>query len=243
MNPKLKGLIVSDNPALSQFVIEIASTHDLPLDLAFTRSLRTGRAMELLGAKQVDIKSQKCINEIIARYDFILSVHCQQIFLESLYESVACFNLHPGLNPHNRGWYPQVFSILNNLPIGATLHRINSRIDGGPVVTQMEVPSFSSDTSLEIYNRIHTAEQKILLEMLPKLCTPDFKHIETPIFEGTYNSKEDFRKLCCLNLNHNGTLKEHIDLLRALTHGDFKNAYYVDEHGDRVYIKIKFEKQ
>ena len=242
MNPKLKGLIVSDNPALSQFVIEIASTYDLPLDLAFTRSLRTGSAMELLGAKQVDIKSQKCIDEIVSVYDFVLSVHCNQIFPQSLYERVACFNLHPGLNPHNRGWYPQVFSILNNLPIGATLHRINSRIDGGPVVTQVEVPTFSSDTSLEIYNRIQTAEQKILFEMLPKLCTPNFEHIETLIPEGNYNSKEDFRKLCCLDLNDKGTLKDHIDLLRALTHGDFKNAYFEDENGHRVYVKIEFEK-
>ena len=242
MNSKLSGLIVSDNPELSRYAAEIASMHELPLDLAFTRLVRTGPAMEILGAKQIDMKSENSIQEIIAKYDFVLSVHCQQIFPASLFEKISCFNLHPGLNPHNRGWYPQVFSILNNLPTGATLHRISSTIDGGPVVTQIEVPTFSSDTSREIYDRIITAEQKILLEMLPNLCAPNFEFKDKPISEGNYNSKEDFRKLCSLNLESKGTLREHIDLLRALTHGDFNNAYYEDENGDRVYVRIRFEK-
>ena len=243
MNSKLKGLIISDNPQLSQFAIEISSTHNLLLDLAYTRSSRTGIEMESLGARKIDVTSKNFIDSAIAKYDYILSIHCQQIFPSKLFQTVSCFNLHPGLNPNNRGWYPQVFSILNNLPTGATLHRLSSKIDGGPVITQIQVPFFSTDTSKEIYDRITTAEKEILTEMLPKLSSPTYQVEEVEIRDGNYNSKDDFKKLCNLDLNSRGTLKEHIDLLRALTHGSFKNAYFKDENGNRVYVSINLQKE
>ena len=61
--------------------------------------------------------------------------------------------------------------------------------------------------------------------------------------EGNYNSVKDFQKLRQLDLTSNGTLAEHIDLLRALTHGDFNNAYFIDEEQNKVFIKVNVNKE
>ena len=56
---------------------------------------------------------------------------------------------------------------------------------------------------------------------------------------GNYNSIDDFRKLCHLDLDNLATLREHIDLLRALSHGKFRNGYFIDERGQKIFIKIE----
>jgi hypothetical protein len=48
--------------------------------------------------------------------------------------------------------------------------------------------------------------------------------------------------LCELNLGSVAPLGEHIDLLRALSHGDYRNAFFIDsESGKKIYISIKME--
>ena len=36
---------------------------------------------------------------------------------------------------------------------------------------------------------------------------------------------------------------EHIDLLRALSHGDFKNAYFLDNKNEKIRVKIELKKE
>ena len=58
------------------------------------------------------LKVKENIDFLINEYDLIISLHCKQLFPSSLVEKVKCINIHPGLNPNNRGWFPQV--IFNN---------------------------------------------------------------------------------------------------------------------------------
>jgi len=37
-------------------------------------------------------------------------------------------------------------------------------------------------------------------------------------------------------------LAEHIDLLRALTHGGFNNAYFIDDKGKKIFVRLSLEK-
>ena len=60
--------------------------------------------------------------------------------------------------------------------------------------------------------------------------------------EGNYNSKQDFDKLCKLNLNETLNMKQCIDKLRALTHGKYKNAYFINENNEKIYISIDLER-
>src|SRR5688500_18212289 len=48
----------------------------------------------------------------------------------------GCVNLHPALLPYNRGAYPNVWSIVDGTPAGATLHWIDRGVDTGDVIAQ-----------------------------------------------------------------------------------------------------------
>ena len=112
------------------------------------------------------IRISKSVDELINNFDLIISCHCKQIFPGKLVNSIRCINIHPGLNPHNRGWYPQVFSIINKKPFGATIHEMDEEIDHGNIILQKEIKLHSWDTSLTAYNQVISAESELLRDSI-----------------------------------------------------------------------------
>ncbi|QDF67644.1 dTDP-4-amino-4,6-dideoxyglucose formyltransferase [Shewanella sp. SNU WT4] len=232
-----KILIVSDNPKLTSFIkqIIIPGINDIECDFCYSKINKTPFLMQELGAEEIDIKSKDV--DFARRYDVIFSLHCKQIFPAEIVNNTVCVNVHPGLNPYNRGWFPQVFSIINKLPIGATIHLMNEDVDAGDIIIQKQTFIADFDTSLEVYEKVQNIELELLSEWFERIVLGDYETF-SPKEVGNYNSINDFNELCNLNLEHVGTLKEHIELLRALSHGDFKNAYFVDADEIKRYIKV-----
>lgn len=233
-----KVLIVSDNPKLSLFLKEslLPNVSDISCEFRYSNINKSPSLMQQLGATEIDIKTKDA--DFARSYDLIFSLHCKQIFPAAVVNNTVCVNVHPGLNPYNRGWYPQVFSIINKLPIGATIHLMNEDVDAGDIIAQQEVLVTETDTSLDVYDKVQNAELSLLSKWFERIVTGSFETF-SPNEIGNYNSISDFNKLCHLNLEHVGSFNEHIDILRALTHGDFKNAFYFDERGVKRYIKIE----
>lgn len=172
-------------------------------------------------------------------YDLVFSLHCKQLFPEGLVKKIKCINVHPGLNPYNRGWFPQVFSILNGKKSGATIHEIDEHLDHGNIIAQREVPIAKHDTSLTAYLKIQDTEVDLLKENLEAILNNTYTAWQ-PSEEGNVNLKKDFNALCELDLNKTQTIGQTIDLLRALSHGEYKNAWFWDEKKEnKIYIKVE----
>lgn len=190
------------------------------------------------------IKPLKVKNEVdflVEEYDMLFSLHCKQIFPSKLVNHVKCINVHPGLNPNNRGWFPQVFSIINSLPCGATIHEIDEHLDHGPIICQKEVKIEMWDTSLTAYNKILDAEIELLSAYLVNILNNEYE--TTVKEEGNLNLKKDFDDLCKIDLDDRDTFRNHINRLRALTHGDYANAYFIDDLGNKIHLKLELKKE
>ena len=180
---------------------------------------------------------------LVNRYDLIFSLHCKQLFPAPLVNKIKCINVHPGYNPYNRGWFPQVFSILNKLPAGATIHEIDEQIDHGPIIARRKVEINNCDTSFSIYNRVQETEVSLLKENIKNILTGNYITF-FPEKEGNVNLKQDFNSLCRLNLDQSLTMQQAIDILRALTHGEYKNAFFIDEKtGEKIYVSLNLERK
>ncbi|WP_299714639.1 dTDP-4-amino-4,6-dideoxyglucose formyltransferase [uncultured Tenacibaculum sp.] len=187
--------------------------------------------------RNIDLRDNKFIDELIETKDLIISIHCKQLFPSKLIEKVKCINVHPGYNPINRGWYPQVFAIINDVEIGATIHEIDEKLDNGNIISRSKVKKYSFDTSYTLYNRVVNEEIKILKENINFIVDNTYKSIK-PEGKGNLYLKKDFNELCVLDLNEKCTMGEAINKLRALTHGSYKNAFFIDESNNKVYVSI-----
>lgn len=179
--------------------------------------------------------------KVAGKYELVISLHCKQLFPAELVRTVRCINVHPGFIPFNRGWYPHVFSIINKQPAGATIHEMDEKIDNGPVIVQKQIDVHAWETSADLYNKIIRAELNLLEEYLQKIIENTYtaKAAQNP---GSLNSDKDFRNLCELNLDEKKRVGDTIDLLRALTHPPYDNAFFIDKATNKkVYVEIRLK--
>ena len=234
-------LVISDNPTLVAGMVKLLAQ---PKFSSHSFDFRCSKGSEEAISKAVgkSVLSIKVKSEnplaLAQQLDLILSLHCKQLFPADLVSAVRCVNVHPGLNPYNRGWFPQVFSILNGLPTGATIHEIDEELDHGNIIIQAPVPSYKWDTSIDIYNRVLAKELELLELHLAKIISGEYE-TTSPSEEGNLNLKKDFNQLCELDLSKTQTVGDTIDSLRALTHGEYQNAYFIDpDSGKKVFVSV-----
>ena len=239
-----KVLVISDNLFLINTFHQLSSgINGLRVDYACSKNNLALLNEPSLPVKINTIEVKNHYGDIIANYHLVFSLHCKQLFPAELVSRVKCINVHPGYNPYNRGWFPQVFSILNKLPVGATIHEIDEKLDHGSIIARKEVKINHWDTSIDVYNKVQQLEVELLTEHLGTILTGDYKTFN-PEQEGNVNLKKDFNALCHLDLNETITLGDAIDKLRALTHGNYANAFFTDPHtGIKVFVKISLEKK
>lgn len=175
-----------------------------------------------------------------AQYDMFFSLHCKQMFPGRLVNRHVCINVHPGYNPYNRGWFPQVFSMINKKPAGVTIHRMDEQLDHGPILFQREVKIYEQDTSFDVYQRILAIEIAMLAEHLPAILRGECTGIPM-CEEGNLNTKQDFADLCRIDLRRPATYGEVIDYLRAMTFAGYRNAFFTTEDGQKIYVTLNLE--
>lgn len=178
--------------------------------------------------------------DLLRDCDLVISIHCKEIFPAVLVNNVRCINVHPGLNPYNRGWYPQVFSIINGLPSGVTIHEIDNRLDHGLIIAQREYTIQPWDTSGTAYAKIMALERELVLENFISIREGTYKPV-APKGEGNINYQKDYEHLKHIDLDQTGTFRDFINRLRALTHENYRNAYFKDPSGKKVFVKIMLE--
>ncbi|WP_252120279.1 dTDP-4-amino-4,6-dideoxyglucose formyltransferase [Symbiopectobacterium purcellii] len=215
-------------------------SHPLKVDFCYTSFNLNPQPMNDIGAKKINVKDEETVNKILEFYDLVFSLHCKQIFPKRLVDNMCCINFHPGLNPYNRGWYPQVFSIINGYPVGSTIHLMDSEVDHGEIISQRAVEVKISDTSFDVYRKIISVEKDLIRENVFNLIEGVFNTTK-PERNCNYNGIREFNNLCKLNLNSVATLGEHLNILRATTHENLKNAYFRDENGKKYFVRVVIE--
>lgn len=236
----MKICVITDNEFIFNNFLDIAKSSKHDFDFFFSNINKDFLEKYKYSTDFHPIKLKDCPNSFFQNYELFFSLHCKQIFPPELVENHRCINVHPGYNPYNRGWFPQVFSIINKLPIGVTIHEIDNDLDHGPIIYQEKLEILSYETSLDIYRRIQQLEIDLLKEHLEDIINHNYiTHKMEP--EGNINYKSDFNKLCEIDLKREGTFGEFIDLLRATTFAKYDNAYFIDEHGQKIYVSINLK--
>lgn len=193
---------------------------------------------QLPGVPRLDVKGS--VAELCQGYDLVFSLHCKQIFPAALLDGVRCVNVHPGLNPYNRGWFPQVFSIIDGQQAGVTIHEMDDQLDHGPIIAQRECPIASWDTSGSVYARLLAIERELVLEHFAAIRDGSYR-AKPMAEEGNLNLKKDFERLRELDLDEHGSFGQFMDRLRALTHDEYRNAWFVDSSGRKVFVRVVLE--
>jgi methionyl-tRNA formyltransferase len=151
-----------------------------------------------------------------------MSVHFPRILNERVLASYDfALNLHPGLLPFGRGWYPVFWALLDEEPAGATLHLMTNAVDGGPVVDQTEVPYTRTDTGASLHDRVQEAEIELFHRWWPRIATGERPPSRPQRPGGSFHSKRDFEQRRSLSDLDAISAEELVRLARCLTFPGF----------------------
>ncbi|WEL17236.1 MULTISPECIES: formyltransferase family protein [unclassified Halorhabdus] len=171
--------------------------------------------------------------------ELILSVGYRHIVPEDVLEipDLGAVNLHKSYLPYNRGFNPNVWSIIEDNPAGTSLHYMTAEIDEGPIIDRQKVPVKPDDDGRDLYERLEDAQVEQFTRHWESIRDDDVDTIEQQSSEGTYHYKREFVEQWEIDPDEEVRIGDFIDRLRALTFPPYDNAYF-EKDGKKYYIDI-----
>ena len=150
--------------------------------------------------------------------------------------------MHPSLLPEGRGRASIPWAILKNLnKTGVTIFKMDSGIDTGPIVDQIEIPLNDKTTATELYKKVNDAHCHLIKKIKKKILNKNFK------VKPQNNSMASIwpgRKPEDGEINLKGSVYDAEKLIRAVTH-PYPGAFYLPKmelntlFGQLKLLKIK----
>jgi methionyl-tRNA formyltransferase len=150
-------------------------------------------------------------------------------------------NLHPALLPFNRGAYPNVWSIIEGTPVGATLHYLDEGVDTGNIIAQRELKVQAADTGATLYHKLEDVCIELFKESWPAFKEGKLARQPQPT-QGTSHRVSDVQGIDQIDLDRHYTARELINLLRARTFPPHPGAYFMDG-GRKIHLELKLTEE
>ena len=170
--------------------------------------------------------------------ELIVSAGFRFIIPEDVLEvpDLGAVNLHPSYLPYNKGANPNVWSIIDDVPAGVSVHYMTSEVDAGPLIGRKQVPVNPDDDGQSLYRRLEKAQIELFKTHWPNIKAGTASSISTTE-NGTHHYKHEFTDLFELDLDKKQKIGDTIDLLRALTFPPYNNAYFKEDN-KKYYVEI-----
>jgi methionyl-tRNA formyltransferase len=174
--------------------------------------------------------------------DYLVACGYRHIVPESILDvpTEGCLNVHPAYLPYNRGANPNVWSIVEDTPAGATVHYMDPGLDTGDIVAQERVETSFADTGKSLHERLEDIQVELFREVWPEVVAGTATAVAQDRDAGTYHRTDDFEELCRLDPDARVQVKEFLDHLRALTFPPYRNAR-IEVEGETYHVEVSIE--
>lgn len=150
--------LVSDVPTAK--VLSRAKSADIPTKVIEFRNPRSEWDREILD--YVNLISP----------DLVVCLGFMRILSPEFVSNFKVINSHPSLLPNFPGAHAVRDALKAGVPsTGCTVHWVDSGLDTGEVISQVEVPILPNDDESSLHERIKIVERKLIVETLERLET------------------------------------------------------------------------
>lgn len=150
-------------------------------------------------------------------------------------------NTHPSLLPYNRGKHYNFWALVEQVPFGVTLHRVDSGVDTGDIVCQAPIDYDWSDTGETLYNKAQAAMFALLKKTYPVLRTGRFVAKPQDLAVGSFHRASELESASKIDLDAHYRARDLLNLLRARSFEGHPGCWF-DEAGNRYEISINIRK-
>lgn len=148
-------------------------------------------------------------------------------------------NLHPSYLPYNRGAHPYIWPLIEDSPAGVSVHYMDENIDEGPLIARKQVEKKLEDDAKSLRQRLMKEQAQLFKDSWRKILSGEAE--EQDLEKGSIHYKEDLDEVSRLDMDEEMKLKDAIDLLRGLSFGERKLAYF--ENDGRYTVGVNIDKE
>ncbi len=167
-------------------------------------------------------------------FNYLLKAEFLEIFPRGV------INLHPSLLPYNRGQNPNVWSIIEETPAGATIHYVDEHLDTGDIIAQREVPVEPVDTGESLYRKLEGEALALVKQAWPSICAGGIPGRRQDLGKGTFHRTRDLESIDAIDLRKSYRARDLLNIIRARTFPPHRGAYF-EVGGRRVYVRVALE--
>jgi methionyl-tRNA formyltransferase len=131
------------------------------------------------------------------RADWLVSFGYRHLLPADVLDAVGgrAVNLHMSVLPWNRGAHPNLWSVVEDTPKGASLHLIDPGIDTGAILAQRSVDVDPAATLRTSYARLSALLVELLADAWPALRAGRLAGQPQDPSAGTYHSSRDLERV------------------------------------------------
>ena len=137
-------------------------------------------------------------------------------------------NTHPSLLPYGRGKHYNFWSIVDRVPFGVSLHKVDEGIDSGDIIAQAELPYDWEDTGGSLYRRATEAMVKLVQDAYPSLRNLNFVTRPQDTAAGTFHRASELDCASSIDLDKSYFARDLFNLLRARTFPGYPACTFSD---------------
>jgi len=130
------------------------------------------------------------------KIDFIVSDRHRHLIKEPILSQYdgRIVNLHPSFLPWCRGYYPNIWSFVDQTPQGVTIHYIDEGIDTGDIIVQRKLFFDDNDTLRTSYDKCKQVLDQLFREHWISIRECKCPRTKQPK-EGTLHYEKHFKKI------------------------------------------------
>lgn len=169
------------------------------------------------------------LEEVYMYHDAIfLSLEFDKIIKPSLFKSKNLYNIHFSLLPAYKGMYTSALPFINaESETGITLHKIDSGIDTGDIISQKKIKITGNDTARNLYLKYINEGTKLVIENLSFIINNNYKCFPQSSLGSSYYGKNtiDYSNLV---INYKQTAFQVVNQLKAFSFREYQLPKFND---------------
>ena len=169
------------------------------------------------------------LEDVYKYHDAIfLSLEFDKIIKPSLFKTKNLFNIHFSLLPSYKGMYTSALPLINaESETGVTLHKIDSGIDTGDIISQKKIKISENDTARKLYLRYINEGTKLVIENLSFLITNNYKSLPQSSLNSSYFGRNSI-DYTNLKINYKQTAFQIVNQLKAFSFREYQLPKFND---------------
>jgi methionyl-tRNA formyltransferase len=148
-------------------------------------------------------------------------------------------NVHPAYLPYNRGAYPNVWSIVDQTPAGATIHYIDKGVDTGDIIDRTQVEIEPNDTGESLYKKLESACTELFTDTWSTITQSPGKVVASTqdSAEGSMHRVRDTEDIDRIDLDKTYRAGDLLNIIRARTFSGYNGAYF-EQNGEKYFLEL-----